>query len=372
MDIKRLSNSKLKKFDDCPHQLWLSEKGVEQTDALNLNVGKYVHSVIEHYIKYCIDCTIQSDIMFIPEIARSVYTTQYQATIPFSVARETQRNILDTFSDCHVVPNAKAFIGSELRLAVCDGFLPVKYDAPDAWLRGIVDLAYYTDATTIRVVDYKTAWHVEPDWRQGKIYAALAFAHYPEVDTVEVEFDFLRFNVQRTDTFGRDTDLPEIEEEILEVAEAISLSNGEPRPGAACDKCRYIEHCEYTAVTPNAILSPGNAADTARTIARLEAELNLHKNALKTWCQENGPVQINGLEFGYHARGGVGFDDARAFADTAHANGADPWPFLSVNGVAVKKLAKRGVYPEYLQPLLVNKRSVAFTANKTEGDDDAD
>jgi hypothetical protein len=72
------------------------------------------------------------------------------------------------------------------------------------------------------------------------------------------------------------------------------------------------------------------------------------------------------MEYGYHAQGGLGFDDARALHDALVSEGKDPFDYLAPAREKYKKLAdkKTGEYPGKLGEIAVNLRSTRFEGKK--------
>jgi len=76
---------------------------------------------------------------------------------------------------------------------------------PDSWAGGIIDLALMIDAENISISDYKTGWstsNIMPD--EGVPYAMAMFAHYPSVQTVYWQWDFVRLRLKAGREFTRD------------------------------------------------------------------------------------------------------------------------------------------------------------------------
>lgn len=72
----------------------------------------------------------------------------------------------------------------ELKLALDANKHPCNFDAPEYWVRGIVDLLIISGSTAY-VVDYKTGNAKYADTTQLKLMSLMVFEYYPEVTVVK-------------------------------------------------------------------------------------------------------------------------------------------------------------------------------------------
>jgi hypothetical protein len=70
-------------------------------------------------------------------------------------------------------------------------FTPCKFDDPEVWVRGIVDLLVI-NGDTARIIDYKTSKSSEyADTKQLELLSLLTFKHFPEIKTIKAGLLFL-------------------------------------------------------------------------------------------------------------------------------------------------------------------------------------
>lgn len=100
----------------------------------------------------------------------------------------------------------------EERMAINKNFRPTKWMAKDVWCRGIIDIGV-VGSDTAYLLDWKTGKQ-KPDLDQLKLFAAMAFAHYPWIDKVVTGFIWLKVSKFDKDVFTREQ-LPEIWNEFL-------------------------------------------------------------------------------------------------------------------------------------------------------------
>ena len=67
----------------------------------------------------------------------------------------------------------------EMKMAVTDKWEPCDYKAPEAYLRGIIDV-HYTEGESLHIQDFKTGQIYDSHPKQMELYVALLSAHYPE------------------------------------------------------------------------------------------------------------------------------------------------------------------------------------------------
>jgi hypothetical protein len=91
----------------------------------------------------------------------------------------------------------------ENKMALTYNKTPCDFDAPDYWVRGIVDLLI-VDKDTAHIVDYKTGSAKYPDPDQLKLMAAMTFAFFPEVNFIKAGLIFVMHEVFVEEQYRRD------------------------------------------------------------------------------------------------------------------------------------------------------------------------
>ncbi|MEI6478486.1 MAG: PD-(D/E)XK nuclease family protein [bacterium] len=81
----------------------------------------------------------------------------------------------------------------EYKMALSADKLPCNFDAPDYWVRGIVDFMVI-DTDTAFIIDYKTGSAKYPDPKQLKLMALMTFASFPSVNHVKAGLLFVAYN----------------------------------------------------------------------------------------------------------------------------------------------------------------------------------
>lgn len=136
----------------------------------------------------------------------------------------------------------------EERVALNKNLRPTKWMAKDVWVRGVIDIGV-VGSERAYLLDWKTGKR-KPDSDQLKLFAALAFASYPWIDSVVTGFIWLKENKFDKELFTRDQ-LPEIWSEFLprlsRVAAAYDSDKWTPKPSGLCRSWCPVgkKHCEF-------------------------------------------------------------------------------------------------------------------------------
>jgi len=134
----------------------------------------------------------------------------------------------------------------ELKMALTIDKKPCEFDAPDYWVRGIVDFLV-TAGDTAYIVDYKTGSARYPDAKQLKLMALMTFAHFPEVQYVKAGLLFVAHDMFIPEEYDRSMAdtlwlafTPDLER--LKVAHESGVWN--PNPTGLCGWCP-VTTCEH-------------------------------------------------------------------------------------------------------------------------------
>lgn len=367
------STSKLDLEDACPaaYKFKYLDKSPE-IPTIPLIIGRAAHAAAARYVKHLLQNNLQTDVTAMPAI---VAAAAAEEGIP-GQAMSDLAAIMETFAESHVFYPAR-IVGVEERLP--EGFNP-----PDTWpdpnlpnghtFVGVIDLLEAEDNVAV-ITDYKTEWsirsqsEVEKD-PQLRRYCWLVHEAYPQFEHFKVRLDFIRHGVIREAEF----DLAEVErtgEEILARVERILKTKEFPaRPGVGCGWCSYSERCPARKMPAGDIMAKTNE-ELAGEILLLEKQLADRKEILANRLVTQGPLVLNGVEFGHHFTESKRFGDARAFMEVLQEAGKDPWDFLSVDTTKGKKLLRDEKLAPKLEALLIDASYTRFGHRKLKGDDAA-
>lgn len=91
---------------------------------------------------------------------------------------------------------------TEQKMAIDKNFRPTTWMAKNVWCRGIIDIGV-VGSDKAYLLDWKTGKR-KPDSDQLKLFAALAFVHYPWIDKVVTGFIWLKEGKFDKETFTRE------------------------------------------------------------------------------------------------------------------------------------------------------------------------
>jgi len=137
----------------------------------------------------------------------------------------------------------------EQQYAINAAMQPTTWMADDAWCRGIVDVGVLTGNKAL-LLDWKTGKR-KVDSSQLKLFAGLAFAHYPQVETVFTGFVWLKEGRVDKQKFERE-DSAAIWQEFLprvrRLERAYEESKFPPKPSGLCSKWCPVPRrlCEFS------------------------------------------------------------------------------------------------------------------------------
>ena len=272
--------------------------------------GQVFHSIVAEANQLCItkdEQTIMGNAVKIaPDHAHRLNDSDYADVL----------QLCEKWDSYHMIPNisdAKA----EVKLAVDEAWQPCDYDNEKvAYLRGRLDLISI-ERETAHVIDYKTNWqaqseaHVLQSYQLG-IYAVLLMAHYPEVQVVNANMDFVRVPIRRERIITRD-DLDGIKARIM--ADVKYLSGLKKYPAITnswCSGCQFIGKCPAFVnidVADTLVTSLKQAEKMAAETLGLEGLVKARKDALKAWINVHGDVKAGSDRvLGYQQSTGVSYD----------------------------------------------------------------
>ena len=355
--LPRLSPSRLEAWDRCPaayrfeYVLRLPQPVGDQRPRL---LGSVAHALVEAYGREARATGRRPPLDRLPALARDLVT---QHALPDEARTALTREataLLSTWLARAVVPLEHA-VAVEQALAIDAGGRQVDWDAPDAFLRGRLDLVA-VEGRQATVCDWKSGWLTEDDgtlawvWAPG-CYAALLWAWAPRLEAVAVEYHYLRTGrVARTVLTPADAaeTLAWARATAARIAQALATPDDPgafpPRPSTACGTCPWVNRCPagqaaLEAMDEVAIPDDAEARRLAGLLLVGEARVGRLRARLKHYLEDRDPLAVDDLAVGFFPTSGRydPQDVARAVAEA----GGDPWPLLAVDTRLLRALFKR-------------------------------
>lgn len=206
------SYSSLSAFETCPKQFYHKRvaKDVVEPESEHLRWGNEVHKAFEDYLK---------------GVERG-YPDWFEQWKPICNAILNHQKRVDS-----------CVIEAEKEAAITEDFKPCGWWDDNVWCRGKFDLVVVTGERA-HIFDWKTGKRRFNE-DQLKLFAALAFIYYPDVQTVAATFKWLKTDEQDTKVYRRDEAhliwqdfLPRVER----MKQAYITNNWPAHPSGLCRK----------------------------------------------------------------------------------------------------------------------------------------
>jgi putative RecB family exonuclease len=355
--LPRVSPSRLDAWDRCPaayrcaYVLGLPQPVADQSPRL---LGSVAHALVATYIREAQTTGTPPPLDQLPAWARALLSgKELPEATTAGLAREAT-DLVRAWLSRWTVPLGQT-VGIEHAIAIDVRGECVAWEAPDAFLRGRLDLVA-VEGRQATVYDWKSGWLTEDDeglrraWAPG-CYAALLWAWAPRLETVAVEYHYLRTGRVARTTFDR-TDAIETlawaRTIAATIAEALARPDDPaaftPRPSTACATCPWVNRCPAGQAALEAMDGAPIPDDTeARRLGTLllagEARVARLRDRLRQYLQDREPLALDGVELGFFPT--KGRCDAAAVFRVATEAGADPWPLLAADGRALAAFLRR-------------------------------
>ncbi len=182
------------------------------------------------------------------KVAKDVVEEKHEATTWGTTVHEHLENralhgtpLPEALSSYEQVLSAVVNIPGELlvekELAITSGFQPCEWGADDAWCRGIIDIGKLSGKVAV-LLDWKTGKR-KPASDQLKLFAAMVFCHYPEIDEARTGFIWMKEGKVDKETFRRDqlqSIMMEFAPRVARLHRAYNTASFQPKPSGLCSK----------------------------------------------------------------------------------------------------------------------------------------
>ncbi len=282
-------------LDKCPAGAYaLAVEGRDGPHGSGALRGTAVHEFFARYNAALAATRRETDFEAVPDIARAVLTHYPQLSVVEAAdVLDQARRIGEQY-----VFDAAHYYGSEVPLATVIG---------PATVTGHLDVLYL-DGEQATVRDLKTNHRLPPDSEvkqdtQLRIYAALVFANFAEVQEVRGELWFTRYGRLLPQSSPAVWTREDNESFVAYLAMRLNaFLAGELRsdyvPGTHCQYCprRRVGDCtlwrSYYGTTPPPPLSATQAQRLARRVIALEQAREQAMELLKRYCNEQGELPV--------------------------------------------------------------------------------
>jgi RecB family exonuclease len=354
--LPRVSPSRLEAWDRCPaayrfeYVLRLPQPVGDQRPRL---LGSVAHALLEDYLQNTVRTGARPPLARVAAIAAGLLEHGGIPGASGDLIREAAE-LVSRWLAQWTVP-VETIVAVERALAVDRHGTHVEWDAPDAFVRGRLDLVSVMGPHAI-IRDWKSGWVSEDEdslrvaWAPG-LYAALLWAWAPRLEEVSVEYHYLRTRRTARVALSRSDAIETLAwARALAARIAAGLAAPEdpeafpPRPSTACGTCPWVNRCPagqaaMAAMDETPIADDAEARRLGALLLAGEARLARLRDRLRQYLQDREPLTFDGVELGFFPTKGR-CDAAAVFRAVAEAGG-DPWPLLSTDARVLTILLRR-------------------------------
>tara|TARA_R110002049_G_scaffold105515_2_gene252353 strand:+ start:92 stop:763 length:672 start_codon:yes stop_codon:yes gene_type:complete len=149
---------------------------------------------------------------------------------------------------CRKLVDSPLDVRCETPIALTPDLKRTEYFAKDVWLRAKIDVEVVVSPTHMRFIDYKTGKR-KKDSQQLMLFAAVGFAIYPDVDTIDTAFYWLPDKAVDKERFTRERDEAfiwgEFEPRVIAMEEARKNETFPCKPSGLCRGWCPVKDCEH-------------------------------------------------------------------------------------------------------------------------------
>jgi len=305
--MRELSKTRFERFYACPFTFfcaYILKLPAERNDALER--GNAVHDCIAEYALHCKEKNLETDFNYVGQLVSDVLCKLRISSDVFEEAYE----LVNEFASSHI-------------------FIPGRIIAVEKWIefpvgqylyRGKVDFGEYEKETkTLIVTDYKTSHVIDSKEAVAKDLSLLGYATglidnlKLDVENVVKRLDFVRFShVVEAESSAKEC----IKEAFKRIqiggdliAEYERKNEWKATPGNFCDWCGYSLKCPHDDTDIPKIRTLKEAKLIAGEILAMERRTTVKNSNLKNFCAVAGPVEVNGVKFGFEEKESFNFVD---------------------------------------------------------------
>jgi hypothetical protein len=229
------------------------EKIKSDTKGSAAKIGTAAHRVQEHVLNG--EHSNQAVALTLDEYAADLTTMEVEKVRSFTPNIEAFKIRLDRLAQKH--PVANVFV--EKKWAITQDFSPCDWDAPDAMIRGVVDLALELESGQLLIIDHKSGrpWGLSKYMTQLDIYAIFGLAHVSRLKAVQCGVHYIsNADLKWADVRKAEYIITVLQPWLLNLLNARTLR----LEGFTPTVSRYCSWCDFRNICP--ARETGNAAES--------------------------------------------------------------------------------------------------------------
>jgi hypothetical protein len=270
---------------NCPH-LYVERAvfGAVEVDNIYALRGREFHEFMDRYVAHLVETRQQSDV------------ATFDRMVDSSGLTSDALDLLRAFRDDFAI-DPESVLCAERRFYLDANFNPVE-TLDEAAYEGKPDLVI-VDGAVARIPDYKSQYQIQDaDTPQARLYALIVMLHYPFIQRVIFELQFVRYhNAARSIEFTRD-DIPRLQRSMRDLrerqvalhADALAGTIFNAMPGDHCAYCpKLFGGCPIKELNP---YTEQSAEDRLRFQVWLNQASRRNREILVHLAGAQGPLQV--------------------------------------------------------------------------------
>jgi len=374
-NVAELRYSAINTMHNCKLSAWLIYKEhLKGYQNLFARFGTVLHDILEEYGNHCVQNKLDTDYSKFDEIKFRHLPDLDESQIKDAcdVLETIKGNInWNSILQYPIIEIEKRFsVNSELIASEIDKFFSSGVDV--CYIDG--DTAYVMDWKTVRAIYTKK--YMEESL-QRKIYSWQILKYYPEVQTVQFAFNFVRYGYQSPWMPILREELNELESqikgEIQSLQELLALEEPpEASPSAYCQLCPNSGHCkeyENAFIEMERIESSEDALKLYQHFQLAKIRTKRMEEMLKFYVDHNEPIKLEHEIWGPQTHPKVEYPDTKKLINILFKECEIPegaiYDQLKLTKTSIEKLTKKFKLNAE-QKALISKLSIETQTTKYE------
>lgn len=335
---KSHSYSRICSFEVCKHRYNLMHNlKVPHERAEILKSGEAVHEAVKSYVYACIEAGQPQLFDRHEEITAGVLENM---NLPHDIEEEVFAMVKNYAEQREVILDG--IYGPEQKFALDSNLEQCDWLDKDVFYRFKIDLLYIK-GDHAKIIDFKSGYKIISDKFQLQSYAWGLKKIFPQLNIIELEFDYIRHDLQHsTVIFGKDID--DVGKKILRKCRQIEREKDfKPEINYYCEYCEFIRSCPLINKLKMEYKAPRTLKE-AKELAKEYIGLDLKKSEmtrlLSNFLDSHKPFQVSGRKFYISAFKVYNRVDIAQIIADCEKQGINYLPLLQLDTKEAKKRAK--------------------------------